>query len=81
MNTISHGRSANNPEAHKAFVRQLFQQLIKQPANAYGPDTLEKLHASFVNSNFNVQKLVVEIVRIAALEGNSKSNVKITSAN
>jgi hypothetical protein len=39
-------------EAHKAFVRQLFQQLIKQPANAYGPETLEKLRTSFEQSKF-----------------------------
>lgn len=73
--------AAGSPEAHKAFVRQLFQQLVKQPVNAYGVDTLEKLRSSFVGSNFNVQKLVVEIVRTAALHGNAKSNIKITSAN
>ena len=75
MNAVDRWRSRNGLEVLPGW------QLIKQPANAYGPETLEKLRTSFEQSNFNVQKLAGEIVRIAALQGIGKSNVKITSAN
>jgi hypothetical protein len=54
-------------EAHRGFVRQLFQQLVKQSPDAYGSETLEKLRKSFAASEFNIQKLVVEIATISAL--------------
>jgi hypothetical protein len=66
--------AANSVEAHRGFVRQMFQHLIKQPVQAYGPDRLEKLRASFEKSDFNIRKLVAEIVAVAALHPQS-SNV------
>jgi len=54
-------------EAHRGFVRQMFQHLVKQPVQAYGPDRLEKLRASFEKSDFNIRKLVAEIVAVSAL--------------
>ena len=59
--------AAASEEAHRGFIRQLFQQLVKQPPAAYGADTLEKLRQSFVASDFNIRKLVAEIVQISAL--------------
>lgn len=56
-------------EVHAALVQQLFHHLVKQPALAYGPDTLEKLTASFVADECNVQHLLVEIVKVGALAG------------
>jgi hypothetical protein len=58
-----------SPEAHAAFIRQLFHYIVKQPEAAYGADTLDKLRSSFVASEFNVQKLVVEIATASALHG------------
>jgi hypothetical protein len=74
--------AAGSVEAPQAFVRQLFQQLVKQPVNAYGADTLEELRESFVAADFNVRKLVVEIVRLSALHGAAeRKSLRITSNN
>src|SRR5690606_32769917 len=59
--------AAGSEDAHSGFVRQLFQQMIKQPPAAYGPDTLEQLRKSFADSNFDIRKLVGDIVHRAAL--------------
>ena len=61
--------AAKSRDAHRGFIQQLFHHLVKQPAAAYGPDTLEKLRASFVKSDYNIQKLVVEIAKISATHG------------
>lgn len=58
--------AAENAEAHRGFIQQLFHHLVKQPAAAYGPDTLEQLRRSFAASEFNIQTLVVEIVKTSA---------------
>jgi hypothetical protein len=49
-------------QAHIAFIQELFHHVLKQPVEAYGPDTIEKLHDAFVKSGYNMQKLLVEIV-------------------
>jgi hypothetical protein len=68
--------AGRSPEAHRGFIQQLFHQTVKQPVGAYGPDTLENLRRSFTASNYNIQKLLVEIVKVSALHGvesNSKA--------
>ena len=67
--------AAANEQAHSAFIELLFHQLVKQPIAAYGPDALTRLRASFTASNFNVQKLLVEIGTISALQGLEKTSV------
>ena len=59
--------AASSVEAHRGFVRQMFQHLVKQPVAAYGPGRLERLRESFEKSDFNIQKLVAEIVTVSAL--------------
>ena len=44
--------------------------MVKQPAAAYGPTTLEDLRRSFAKSEFNIQKLVVEVAKTAAMHKN-----------
>ncbi|TXT22108.1 MAG: cytochrome c [Planctomycetota bacterium] len=61
---------ADSPETHSAFVEQLFHFLIKQPIRAFGSNTRETLRASFVKDNFNIHRLMVEIVATAALTTN-----------
>lgn len=61
--------AVRNEDAHRAFVTQLFQQVVKQPAIAYGRDMTEQLRQSFVASGFNIQKLLVDIVSVTALHG------------
>ncbi len=55
-----------NPDGHRAFIRHLFHHLVKQPAAAYGLDTLEQLQTSFAQNDFNIQKLLAEIAARAA---------------
>ena len=59
--------AAKSPDAHRGFVQQLFHHMVKQPAAAYGPSTLEDLRRSFAKSEFNIQKLVVEVAKTAAM--------------
>jgi hypothetical protein len=59
--------AARSRDAHRAFIQQLFHHLVKQPVGAYGPDMLEQLRASFAKSEYNIQKLVIEIVKISAM--------------
>lgn len=58
---------ANSEESQAAFVRQLFQHMVKQPIRAYGPDCVEELKKSFVANDFNIRKLAAEIVGLSAL--------------
>ena len=57
---------AKNGETHEAFVRQLFHYTIKQPLAAYGPERLAELKQSFVADDFDVLKLLVEVVATGA---------------
>jgi mono/diheme cytochrome c family protein len=59
----------SNPRSVEAFIEQLFHHLVKQPAVAYGPDTLPRLRESFVASGHHLRKLLVEIATFAALHG------------
>ncbi len=56
-------------QAQSAFIQQLFHHLVKQPLLAYGADTMRGLRESFIASDFKMQQLMVEIVKLAALEG------------
>lgn len=55
--------------AQNAFIEQFFHQVVKQPALAYGSDTMHRLRHSFVASEFNLQKLLVEIAVTSATHG------------
>ena len=61
--------AVKSEHAHTAFIEQLFSQVVKQSVSAYGADTLNRLHAAFVQSGYNIQKLLVEIVTLTALPG------------
>ncbi|MEY4483899.1 MAG: hypothetical protein RL693_1351, partial [Verrucomicrobiota bacterium] len=61
--------AAENPAGHRTFIRQLFHHTVKQPVPAYGGDTLEKLRLSFTESGFNIQRLLVDIAVISAMQG------------
>jgi hypothetical protein len=58
---------AGSEETHSAFVQQLFHYLIKQPVHAFGAQKLAELRKSFVTHNFNIRKLMVEIIASSAL--------------
>jgi hypothetical protein len=59
---------AGSEETQESFVRQLFQYLVKQPIVAFGPGKLGDLCRSFADKQYNVRKLMVEIVTEAALD-------------
>ena len=54
--------AANSKAAQLGFIEQLFHHTVKQPAAAYGESTLEDLHRAFVDSQYNIRELLVEIV-------------------
>lgn len=58
---------ATDHHAHAAFVDQLFHQAVKQPINAYGENIREELTTKFEKSGYNIQQLLVEIMKVAAL--------------
>ncbi len=60
---------ADNPSGHRAFIRHLFNHTVKQQIAAFGPQKLDQLQRDFAASGCNIQKLLVEIALVAALEG------------
>ena len=58
---------AESPETHAAFVEQLFHGMIKQPIQAYGVDTKESLREAFARDNFQIRKLLLQIIATSAL--------------
>ena len=58
---------AGSRDAQEAFVQNLFHALVKQPARAWGPDTLEKLRLAFVANDCDIRRLLVDIMTVATL--------------
>lgn len=63
----------DSEHAQNGFIEQLFNQIVKQPMLAYGLDVKDRLRQSFVASGFNLQKLLVEIAAISAMNGVEKT--------
>ncbi|MDP7292535.1 MAG: hypothetical protein QF497_09935, partial [Verrucomicrobiota bacterium] len=55
--------------AQESFVESLFNQVAKQPIQAYGSGALNRLRDDFTGSGFNVQFLLAETAVTAALHG------------
>ncbi len=53
--------AAESPVAHSGFIEHLFHHMLKQPAAAYGDNTIEKLRTQFEQDDFNIQKLLLHI--------------------
>jgi cytochrome c553 len=58
---------ATSRDAQEAFVQSLFHALVKQPVRAWGPGTLERLRAGFEAAGFDIRRLVVDIMTVAAV--------------
>ncbi|MBC8353856.1 MAG: DUF1592 domain-containing protein [Planctomycetes bacterium] len=58
---------ADNSEAHAAFSERLFQYSVKQPVQAYGLGKRDELRQLFVQHEFNINKLLIEIAKTSAL--------------
>jgi hypothetical protein len=59
---------ADSPEAHAAFVEQLFHHLAQQPVRAYGADALDELRRSFAADGFHVRRLALRVMTAVALK-------------
>jgi hypothetical protein len=59
--------AAESLSGQTGFVRNLFQELVKQPPAAYSPELLGQLTAQFRADNFHVRNLAVEVAVVAAL--------------
>ena len=57
---------ASSRDAKEAFVQSLFHALVKQPVRAWGPETLENLRSGFEKSGFDIRRLLVDIMTVAA---------------
>ena len=58
---------AGSPEAHEAFVAQMFRQLTKQPIQAFGPDRLTERRIRFAETGYSIRTLLVELTAESAL--------------
>jgi mono/diheme cytochrome c family protein len=58
---------ASSEEVHAAFVEKLFQNIVKQPIRAYGPQTIAELQASFKANEFNIRRQMIETAVVSAL--------------
>ncbi len=56
----------DSDDARRAFVNRAFQHFVKQPIEAFGVDASQRLMQKFVESQFNIQTLIVEIAVISA---------------
>ncbi|MEM7395616.1 MAG: hypothetical protein AAF492_25065, partial [Verrucomicrobiota bacterium] len=59
--------TAGSETGQRGFIVQLFNQMAKQPIQAYGPEALSRAHESFVAKEFHIQKLMVELITLYAL--------------
>jgi hypothetical protein len=57
-----------NDETQEAFVRQLFHHTVKQPINAYGKNSFPALKQAFVEHEFSIARLLMEIVATSAMQ-------------
>lgn len=62
---------AGNPAGHRAFIRHLFNHVVKQQPASFGASTLDNLQQSFATNGCNIQKLLVEIALLSVLDGTS----------
>ncbi|MEM7603039.1 MAG: DUF1588 domain-containing protein, partial [Verrucomicrobiota bacterium] len=53
--------AAYSPTAHRAFIRQLFEHAAKQPMNAFGMNTDNRLLKHFQENQFHIRDLLAEI--------------------
>jgi len=55
---------ARSPDAREAFVEHLFHALARQPARAWGPETLATLTNEFTASGCDIRRLAVAIMKV-----------------
>jgi hypothetical protein len=63
---------ASSQEAQDTFITQLFHYLVKQPIRAFGATELADLRRFFVEHDYNIRALIVEIMVESALSEGEK---------
>ncbi len=66
--------AVSSVQAQRGFVQQMFHFTVKQPAAAYGLDTLDKLNENFAKSAFHMRYLFIAINVLAAQPPPPSSN-------
>lgn len=57
---------ASSRDAEEAFLQALFHAEVRQPARAWGGETLENLRQAFVTNGHDIRAAVVDIMKVAA---------------
>jgi hypothetical protein len=65
--------AVNNDLAQNGFIEQLFHHIVKQPMMAYGTEVTDTLRKSFIDSGYNIQKLLVDITTLSATHSGEKT--------
>jgi hypothetical protein len=60
---------ANSPEAQESFIAHLFHYLVKQPVGAFGTHEQADLRKYFVEHDYSIRKLMVEMIAASAFGG------------
>lgn len=60
---------ADSDEVSQAFTEQMFRYLVQQSLEAYGPAVAKRLHESFVESNYSIRQLAVEVAVVSSRVG------------
>ena len=69
---------AESDETHEAFVEQLFHYIVKQPIRAFGPTEQPDLEKSFVQHDYSIRRLLIEIVTTSALYNGQPPAAEVT---
>ena len=57
---------AEDKYSQRAFIRQLFRFIAKQPVDAYGKNQIDRLHKRFVEHGLNIKDLLVDIALLVS---------------
>lgn len=68
---------ASSEETQTAFVEQLFHYFVKQPVRAFGIHRPEELRRTFAERNFNIRRLLIDLVTVSAQNISPPQTAKI----
>ena len=72
---------AESPEVHRAFAERLFQNLTKQPIQAFGEQRREAIREQFESSGLNIRSLIVEIATASTLAMREMEGTAVAASN
>jgi hypothetical protein len=66
--------AATSNEASEGFVRQFFQNAVKQAPDAYGIGTLTRLYGEFSANNCHIRNLLLRVATTAAMHESTQAS-------